>query len=69
VSRRADPARIAIARREAVVARLVGAGHGGERATQLVAAWLAELGRPPMRADWDAFDTWLDARSRRSPGS
>jgi hypothetical protein len=69
MSRRPDPARITIARREAVIARLVGAGHGGERATRLVADWLAELGRQPTRVDWDGFDAWLEARSRRAPGS
>jgi hypothetical protein len=76
MTRRADPARIDVARREAALARLIGTGHGRDGATRLIAAWLDELGRPPGREDWEALDRWVVERrsaaglsSRRAPRS
>jgi hypothetical protein len=67
MTRHGDPLRIDTARREAAVARLIGEGHGSERARVLVAEWVAGLGRPPSRSDWERFDAWVMAR--RSGGS
>jgi hypothetical protein len=59
MNRRTDPLRIDTARREAAVARLIGEGHGADRARGLVANWLAGLSHPPSRADWERFDAWV----------
>ncbi|MDQ3127093.1 MAG: hypothetical protein M3Q66_01365 [Chloroflexota bacterium] len=66
MSRRADPARIDVARRSATIARLVGAGELPDRATALVDRWQATTLGARDRADWESFDAWLD-RERHGP--
>jgi hypothetical protein len=69
--RRADPIRIAAARRAATVARLVSDGRSPDAAAELVAGWEADAarsGRVLDRADWEGFDAWLADRGAPGPG-
>lgn len=66
MSRRADPARIDVARRSATIARLVSAGELPDRAAALVDRWEATIAGVRGRADWESFDAWL-GRERPSP--
>jgi hypothetical protein len=62
MSRRADPIRIAAARRAATIARLVSDGRSLDAATGIVAHWEADAarsGRVLDRVDWEGFDAWL----------
>ena len=67
MTRRPDPLRIDAARRAAAVARLVSAGELPDRATAWVARWEATIDGARERADWEAFEAWLDRERRRPP--
>lgn len=72
MSRRADPIRIAAARRAATIARLVSDGRSPGAAVEIVARWEADAaraGRVLDRADWEGFDAWLADRGVPGHGS
>ncbi len=63
---RSDPDRIATARREATIARLISAGELPDRAAAWVIRWESTLPGPADRADWERFDAWIvRERARR----
>lgn len=72
MSRRADPIRIAAARRAATLARLVSDGRSLDAAADIVARWEADAaraGRVLDRAAWEGFDAWLVDRGAPGHGS
>lgn len=66
--RKPDPERIYVARRDAVLSILTGAGTSEERAEALVTAWEAEAtarGLPRHDARfWDGAAEWIAGRHR-----
>lgn len=69
MSRRPDPARIHVARREATIARLISAGELPDRAAALIARYEAQAaadGRDLDRGYWEGFDAWRAAHGRSS---
>ena len=70
MTRRPDPERIHLARRDALRGNLTQRGMPADRAEVLVVAWEAEAARQGLErhsaAFWQGADAWIDSRRRRA---